>query len=458
MKILSLLFLGLIHSQAVPISLHPDNPRYFQYQDKATILITSAEHYGAVIHADFDYETYLDTLAADGLNLTRTFSGSYFEPPGAFNITKNTLAPPVEKCITPWWRDPKSGKYDLTRWNEAYFARLKDFVAQASRRNIIVEFTLFCTMYSDIQWKLSPFNPANNRNGLGNIPWNHPLTLDKHGGLLPFQEAFVRKVITELRHADNIIYEICNEPYIGGVTMAWQHHIADVITEAEKDFSHKHLISQNIANGSSKITNPHPAVSVFQFHYAHPPRAIAENYALQKPIGDNETGFKGNADAHYRMEAWEFILAGGALYNNLDYSFSPDHENGTYKYPPTQPGGGNAGFRKQMKILHSFINSFHFVTMKPSRDLMTNVMPQKAQYQMLAEAGKQYAAYFKSATPVTFTLDLPKGTYAVSWIDAINARVLEAKTINHEGGTKTMHSPNQATECALKIVHAMDSR
>src|SRR6185436_14171682 len=115
------------------------------------------------------------------------------------------------------------------------------------------------------------------------------------------------------------------------------------------------MITQNIANGKKLIEQPHAAVSVFNFHYAHPPDAVAMNFALNKVIGDNETGFKGTGDAHYRMEAWEFLLAGGALYNNLDYSFTVGHEDGTFVYPEKQPGGGNAGFRRQMKVLADFM-------------------------------------------------------------------------------------------------------
>ena len=37
---------------AKPIRLHPDNPHYFQYRGKPVILITSAEHYGAVLNLD----------------------------------------------------------------------------------------------------------------------------------------------------------------------------------------------------------------------------------------------------------------------------------------------------------------------------------------------------------------------------------------------------------------------
>src|SRR6185436_12598477 len=69
------------------LSLHPDNPHYFQFRDRPAVLVTSGEHYGAVLNLDFDFSKYLEALRRDGLNLTRTFTGSYVEPPGSFNIT-----------------------------------------------------------------------------------------------------------------------------------------------------------------------------------------------------------------------------------------------------------------------------------------------------------------------------------------------------------------------------------
>ena len=50
-----------------PIKLHPDNPHYFLWRGKPTVLITSGEHYGAVLNKDFDYRSYLKTLASHGL-------------------------------------------------------------------------------------------------------------------------------------------------------------------------------------------------------------------------------------------------------------------------------------------------------------------------------------------------------------------------------------------------------
>src|SRR5207245_1291348 len=138
------------------------------------------------------------------------------------------------------------------------------------------------------------------------------------------------------------------------------------IVETERVLPTKHLISQNIANGKAKIENAHPAVSIFNFHYATPPDAVALNYGLSKVIGDNETGFRGTNDAHYRQEGWEFILAGGGLYNNLDYSFVAGQERGTFIYPDTQPGGGSVALRRQLHILQKFISSFDFIKMKPT--------------------------------------------------------------------------------------------
>src|SRR5260370_14610974 len=95
------LVLGAGTVAAQPLALHPDNPHYFLFRGKPALLVTSGEHYGAVLNLDFDYRKYLATLAADGLNLTRTFSGAYVEPVGAFKIERNTLAPGLSRLISP---------------------------------------------------------------------------------------------------------------------------------------------------------------------------------------------------------------------------------------------------------------------------------------------------------------------------------------------------------------------
>lgn len=444
-----------------PIALHPENSHYFLWREQPTVLITSAEHYGAVLNLDFDYVTYLKELQAHKLNLTRTFTGAYVEPAGAFNIASNTLAPGPGRFISPWARSEQAGyakggnKFDLMRWDEAYFIRLKDFVRQAGQCGVVVELNLFCPFYEEAQWKLSPQNAINNVNGIGTVARTNVYTLDRSGGLLAVHETLTRKIVTELNGFDNLYYEICNEPYFGGVTMEWQHRIADIITETERRLPNRHLISQNIANGSKKVTQPHPAVSIFNFHYASPPKAAAENHGLNKALGDNETGFKGTNDTHYRMEAWQFMLNGGALYNNLDYSFVAGHERGTFVYPKSQPGGGNPGFRRQMTVLRDFMHSLDFIRTKPDRGFLGGGVPDDTQMYALVEPGRQYAAYFCASSnqaprAIFPTLILPAGDYEVEWLDVISGRITKREGVRSPGAI-TLASPEFLREAALRV-------
>jgi hypothetical protein len=364
-----------------PIQLHPRNGHYFLWRGKPTVLITSAEHYGAVLNRAFDYRTYLRTLASHGFNLTRTFSGAYCEPVGAFKIKNNTLAPAKGFLICPWARSNTPGyanggnKFDLTRWDPEYFARLREFVAEAGKHRIVVELVMFCPFYEDSMWELSPMNATNNINDIGKMKRAEVYTLQDIK-LSAVQAAMAHQIVTELKDFDNIYYEICNEPYFGGVKEEWQAYIAGVITKAEADFKSKHLIAQNIANKSHRITKPNPNVSIFNFHYAKPPIAVEQNYGLNKVIGDDETGFAGSEPKAYRLEGWDFIIAGGGVYNNLDYSFTVGYENGSAGIDA--PGGGGEVFRKQLEILKDFINSFDFIKMKPDNSVIKSGIPNNA--------------------------------------------------------------------------------
>ena len=48
------LILCVGQAYAEPIRAHPDNPHYYLFRGRPTVLITSAEHYGAVINRAFD--------------------------------------------------------------------------------------------------------------------------------------------------------------------------------------------------------------------------------------------------------------------------------------------------------------------------------------------------------------------------------------------------------------------
>jgi hypothetical protein len=271
---------------------------------------------------------------------------------------------------------------------------------------------------------------------------SQPLSLhpeNPHYFLFRGKPELVRKLATELKDFDNLYYEICNEPYFGGVTLPWQGHIADTIAEAERPLGVRHLISQNIANFRAKIGNPHPAVSIFNFHYATPPDTVALNYALDRVIGDNETGFRGTNGAPYRMEGWDFMVAGGGLFNNLDYSFTAGLEDGTFVFPASQPGAGSPELRRQLRFLSKVIHQFDFIHMRPDDEVVKASLPPGASVRALVKPDREYLIYLRTglsdqkeaAKPkaefapgeLPLQVTLPAGEFRVEWLDTEKSRL-----------------------------------
>jgi hypothetical protein len=448
-----------------PLALNPQNPHYFLFRGKPALLIGSTEHYGAVINLDFDYVTYLDEIAASGLNVTRTFSGAYVEPEGAFGIKKNTLAPFRERFICPWLRSKESGyvnggnKFDLSEWDEAYFSRLKGFVAEAGKRDIVVELDLFSNYYDTVKWKLSPLNFMNNINRVGDFKDHKEVLSLKHNDLLKVQENMVRKIIHELKDFDNLYYEICNEPYFGD-TLAlreWEAHMTGIVAEAEKDFHQRHLISNNIANHQKLVPDQRKGVSIYNFHYARPPLTVGMNYHLKGVIGDNETGFDGIEDSKYRTEAWDFILAGGGLFDHLDYSFTTDNADGTNKIEPGQPGGGGKILRNQLKILAHFMKSVDYINMMPVKcEKIKIARENNISFQALAKGDEEIALYLHRKDTIkmasAFEIDLPAGSYKLTWKDTKSGAEAVVSIIDHDGSRMPVISPEYIKDIAMKLV------
>ncbi|WP_186775366.1 cellulase family glycosylhydrolase [Rubripirellula tenax] len=450
------------------MSLHPKNARYFLFRDKPTVLVTSGEHYGLLCNAAFDVDAYFDELASDGLNHTRIFAGAYREVPGSFGITKNTLAPADRDFISPWQRTDATHRdgapiFDLTKWDDAYFARLNKILNAASKRDIVVELCLFSPMYKPDIWDVNPMNVRNNVNAVGDVGSQQVFTTD-HDDLLAVQKRLAEKLTESVASFDNVYIEICNEPYFGGVTEAWQNAIIDAVVAKQKAIGVSHLISVNVANKSKKVEMPHPAVSIFNFHYCHPPIVVAENADVHGVIGENETGFRGNADFLYRTEAWDFLVAGGATYNNLDYSFSVDHPRGTQS-GYTSPGGGSKTLRQQLSVLKQVFDGLPIPQLRPlpkrfataSHDLVASAIGDTAN-QFLVYVHVELPGRMKDQSPDAFTqpiedasvtVSLPKGTYRTVVIDTKTGEQTVTRVVVGANDPTSQKLPRFVTDIAV---------
>ena len=127
---------------SAPISLHPDNPRYFLFRGRPLVLITATEHYGAVLNRNFDQTRYLDEAAEQRATLSRCFllfrelEHIPLNPHSPCKPTPGEYVAPFART-GPGYAADGFPKFDLDRWDDEYFERLHRFLEGAARRDIV---------------------------------------------------------------------------------------------------------------------------------------------------------------------------------------------------------------------------------------------------------------------------------------------------------------------------------
>jgi hypothetical protein len=276
----------------------------------------------------------------------------------------------------------------------------------------------------------------------GEMDFHRANTL-RNGCLKDYQEMYIRKVVSELNQADNLFFEIQNEPWAdngnviesvnegdekvfsrswqkkvevaNGLAHEWQAWVASVIRDQEKKLPKKHLIAQNICNFQHKLDHLPPGVEMVNFHYAHP-EAVIWNLDLGGVVGLDETGFMPHEDLLYINQAWRFMLSGGGLYNNLDYSFTAGNEEGDWPIPDTNPGWGGAEFRRKLSLLVNTFDKVPFWQMDYSEGVIQTDSESLSQYG-LQKPGEVYLLFLEDYLEAEIIPDIPVGEYDITWLN-----------------------------------------
>src|SRR5215207_7722468 len=210
----------------------------------------------------FDYAGYLRFLTERGHNFIRLWRWEQFRSQaagGGFHL-----------CMTPqpWPRtgpgSAKDGKpkFDLSKFDETFFSRLRERVVDAGREGIYVG-----VMFYD-GWALHlppapdnveghPFQAENNINGVGITSISDYQVLPLDPNVRALQEAYIKRVVDVLHDLPNVLYEVANESSGGGGVDAsfaqmlglgeppdwgdsteWQYWVIEVVKrhEREKDY------------------------------------------------------------------------------------------------------------------------------------------------------------------------------------------------------------------------------
>lgn len=245
-----------------PLRVLKTNPRYFTDGSGKAIYLAGSHNWNNFEDtghrrlpqsdppAPFDYTAYLDFLQAHRHNFFRLWR---WESP------KWTDDEPVGTGYSrphPWLRtgpgltaDGKA-KFDLTKFNQAYFDRMRARIIAARDRGMYVSVMLFEGFELQFYdaWKCHPFNRDNNINGIdgdangdGRGPEYNTLVDTAMGRqVLALQEAYVRKAVDTVDDLDNVLYEVCNEA--GPYSKQWQYHFIQYVKAYESGKAKQHPV------------------------------------------------------------------------------------------------------------------------------------------------------------------------------------------------------------------------
>lgn len=425
-----------------PLRIHPSNPRYFTADGESAVYLAGSHTWanlqdiGLPGGPPFPYTEYLDFMQAYGHNFMRFWM---FEQPARASWT----AAPLVFDPLPWNR-PGPGlaadglpKFDLTSFNAAYFARMRQRLLQAGERGIYAAVMLFqgwslhrtSAPYGD-PWPVHPFNSANNINGIA-VPYP-AADDDQHACLhstlnpavLALQEAYVRKVIDTVNDLDNVLYEIINE----GGALLWQTHMIDFVHAVERQKAKQHPVGMTY-----RFTPVHPNQVLFDSPAewvspakepvagAYPGSSFLEDYQNDPPPADgrkvvvNDTdhlwGHGGNPQwvwkSFTRGHNLLFMDPWWPLYIESDPAVTPwTFVGGISKdwrdYPDWEPT------RRALGDTRRYAEKMNLAAMAPHPELASS------RY-CLANPGHEYLIYLPEAGNVTINLRHGAGRFSVEW-------------------------------------------
>ncbi len=264
---------GVIQGQQTmgPLRICADNPRYFADKEGRALLLTGSHVWYNLVDMGpedppraFDYDAYLQWMKKYNHNFMRMWAWEMVQwdtkPNGAHarkDVTQFNVAPhPWLRCGDGKALDGKP-KFDLTKFDPAYFTRLRQRVNAARENGIYVSIMLFegwAMQRIEDGFKMHPFNPQNNVNGVNGDANGDGKGLEVHelavGEVTEIQKAYIRKVVDTVNDLDNVLYEISNENH--PASTPWQYAMIRYIHEYEKGKPQQHPVGMTFQYAGGK--------------------------------------------------------------------------------------------------------------------------------------------------------------------------------------------------------------
>jgi len=439
------------------------NPRYFE-DGKGCLVVLSGSHTWANMQdlmvdgvPEFDFSGFLHMLKQHGHNFTRMWQFGHFHM-CAWTYDEVCIEPqPYERIGEEIALDGRP-QFDLDRWNEAYFARLRDRVIRLGEIGVYVSIMFYdgwCQKHSvplaDC-WKGHPFHPANNLNGIdGGNADNSRARLNNlnNFSVLERQKAFIRKCIDTVNDLDNVLYEMINETDETDEAFQWQFHMIEYVKQYEVLKPKRHPVGMTANIGT--MFNPilfdsgadwiSPGLGPEREYECNPPEADGCKVIIVDT--DHLWGHGGNYAWLWKtfmrgmqpifMDPWG-PLPGMPLTDNYDVG-----DLNRRDYPDWQP------IRENMGHILAFTKRLDMSRMVPHKSLTSTGY-------CLAELGKEYLVFLPAdLRQVWIDLRAVTGKCNCEWFDPLHGTTMQGKTVM---GGSIIRQDNPFTEAAVLYLKA----
>ena len=442
------------------------NPNYFQDAYGFVLILSGSQTWNTLQDwgsngspQTLDFNAYVHFLTAHGHNFTLLWR---VELPH-FCSLPTTAGPSPDMTVSPqpWLRTGPGRatdgglKFDLTKFNQSYFDRLRTRAQALNKAGIYVGVDLFIGEWLNVFRCSSdgyPFTGANNINGVddgyaGGKRGIASISMTAPNAITRFQDAYVEKTIDTLNDLPNVLWMVSEEAPANSVW--WNRHQILHVRKYELKKRYQHPIGYAALTGSSDATiyNSNadwvaPAVRV------SPVRTCGEGHPTCKVnINDSDHSYFGmwNETAQQnRNYAWENFMTGNQVLFMDPYLVYYPRENRNLCVSPT-----DAICSAPDPRWDNFRNNLGYILRYSRRLALGSATPHPALCSTgycLAQtpsAGAEYLAYAPAGGKFTMDLSAMPGSrrLKVEWFNPATGRVMTGRPIAAGSSAQTFIPP-----------------
>lgn len=427
-----------------PLRAHPSNPRYFADAKGRAILLTGSHTWNnlqdmgaANPPAAFDFDAYLAFLDRYHHNFVRLWRWELVSWDTAANREPQ---PQHLHCAPHPWARTGPGlaldglpRFDLQRWDEAYFSRLRSRVQAARDHGVYVSIMLFegwAMQFVAHAWKAHPFHPENSIDGIPDAdPDGDGRALEIHTLALPqviaLQEAYVRKVVDTVNDLDNVLYEISNENHPPSTD--WQYHFIRFVKDYERTkpkqhpvgmtFQYRGGVNRTLFDSPADWVSPNPNADGAFNYRTNPPPATGQRVIVTDT--DHLWGIGGDASW-----VWRSFTRG------LNPIFMDPYDNRVLGRVPESRW---AGIRAAQGAALRLAESVDLAAFTPQPDRASTGF-------CLAAPNGETIVFLPGGGEASVDLSKLQGAVEMAWVDPLTGTATPAGRITG-GESRTFHAP-----------------